>query len=436
MSRGLPLHIGGMTLRALRRDGWVTALAVLTIGLGTAASMAMVAILHGISGDPLPGRSQQLFYPHLDASPTGFANETGLDPTEGFTWIDARNLLQADEATHQAAMSAGRATVVLDNGKARKRVHASGRFTSAGFFSMFGVPFVSGSGWSRVDDASRRRVVVLGRALSVRLFGSTDVVGHTLALDDTQFTVIGVAADWAPRPLFYASSGNAMFGVEDQFFLPLTTALDLDMRTIGNMACWGPGSKTGDQCTWLQFWVQLAPGEVPRYSDFLARYVEAQRHLGRSVRIPDDAPLLNVRQRLAQVDVISDGLRVKLMLAFVFLAVCILNACGLMLAKFESRGAEVGLRRALGASRKQIFVEHCLEGLAIGAGAALLAAAASSAGLWLVRQADGDLSPFARLDGVTIASTLVLAVLASISAASVPAWNSCRVDPAVRLKDL
>src|SRR5690606_21773369 len=84
MSRGLPLHIGGMTLRALRRDGWVTAFAVLTIGLGTAASRAMVAILHAISGDPLPGRSQQLFYPHLDASPTGFANETGLDPTEGF----------------------------------------------------------------------------------------------------------------------------------------------------------------------------------------------------------------------------------------------------------------------------------------------------------------------------------------------------------------
>lgn len=436
MSHGLPLPFGSTTLRALRRDGWVSALAILTIGLGTAASASMVAILHGISGDPLPGRSQHLFYPHLDASPTGFASETGLDPSESFTWVDARNLLQAGAATHQAAMTAGRATVVMDEGGTRKSVRTSGRYASAELFSMFGVPFVSGSGWSRADDISRRRVVVLGKGLAERLFGTTDVVGRNLSFDDTQFTVIGVAADWAPRPIFYAASGSAMFGEEDQFFLPLTTALDLAMKTSGNMACWGTGSKTGDQCTWLQFWIQLTPDQIPRYSAFLKHYAEAQRNLGRSVRIPGDVPLLNVRQRLAQVHVISNGLRVKLLLALVFLAVCILNASGLLLAKFESQGAEAGLRRALGASGKQIFVEYCIEGLAIGAGAALLAAAATSAGLWLLRQADGDLSPFARLDGITAASMLVLAVFASISAALVPAWKSSRIDPALRLKDL
>ena len=95
-----------------------------------------------------------------------------------------------------------------------------------------------------------------------------------------------------------------------------------------------------------------------------------QRPLNNRLTKPD--------QWLVDNDVVSNDDRVLVGLAFAFLAVCLLNTVGLLLAKFLNNAPITGVRRALGASRKQVFMQHLVEvgvissigallGLALGA---------------------------------------------------------------------
>ena len=52
---------------------------------------------------------------------------------------------------------------------------------------------------------------------------------------------------------------------------------------------------------------------------------------------------------------VSDEVRILVLVSFSFLLVCLLNAMGLMLAKIMGRAGDIGVRRALGASRRAIF---------------------------------------------------------------------------------
>ncbi|HEX2520070.1 MAG TPA: ABC transporter permease, partial [Castellaniella sp.] len=130
--------------RSLRRNPVLTALMVLAIGLGIGASMTMLTVLHVMSGNPLPERSTQLFYPQLD--PRGMDDyRVGEEPPTQMAWIDATNLLKARKGTHQAAMSGGQVTVRPAQG-GNRAFYVDARFTTADFFAMFDVPFAHGGG--------------------------------------------------------------------------------------------------------------------------------------------------------------------------------------------------------------------------------------------------------------------------------------------------
>ena len=66
--------------------------------------------------------------------------------------------------------------------------------------------------------------------------------------------------------------------------------------------------------------------------------------------------------------VVPGDVRLQMWLAFGFLLVCLLNTVGLLLAKFLRRSGEIGVRRALGASRAEIFKQCLVEAGTIGAG--------------------------------------------------------------------
>jgi putative ABC transport system permease protein len=57
------------------------------------------------------------------------------------------------------------------------------RRTSADFFPMFDVPFIAGTGWTAADDDNAARVVVIGKQLAEKVFGSTNVVGKSLRVE-------------------------------------------------------------------------------------------------------------------------------------------------------------------------------------------------------------------------------------------------------------
>jgi putative ABC transport system permease protein len=430
-----------LALRSLRRNPVLTALMVLAIGLGIGASMTMITVLHVMTDDPIPGRSAQLYYPHINPLPLNFGQGgDGPDPSDNFTWPDAMALLKAHRGERQAAMAGGH--LLLRPGQlGMQPFDVDGRYATADFFAMFGVPFQRGHGWSAADDEARARVVVLSDTLNRKLFGDADGLGQTVRLGDNDFRVIGVTADWQPKPLFYADATGSQYSDADEFFLPLSVAVDLKLQISGNQMGWGKDNSsdmtTSANMSWLQFWVQLKnPAQVAAYHDFLTDYSAQQKALGRFERPPTDTKLYSLMDWLAHENLVPNDVRLQLWLALGFLLVCMTNIVALLLAKFLRRSGEISVRRALGARRRDIFVQLGVESALIGLAGGVLGLLVAQLGLWSIRQRPDDYAKLVQMDVPMLFGTIALAIVASVLAGLLPAWRACHVAPALQLKTL
>ncbi|MEO8779874.1 MAG: ABC transporter permease [Rhodanobacter sp.] len=424
-----------LALRSLGRNKVLTALMVLAIGLGIGASMTMITVLHVMSGDPLPGRSAQLYYVHLDTNASSQARTAHPHASDNLTWPDALNLLQAHRAPRQAAM-AGAGLALQPSDSSQLPMLASGHYVTADFFQMFGAPFGAGGGWTAMQDQQRARVIVLSQALNQKLFGNAPGIGKIVRLKDADFRVIGVLRDWHPQPAFYADLSYSGFSKPDQFFLPLQTALDMKLRFNGSLSCHGDGGddRLSDRCTWLQFWVQLnEPAQVTAYRQFLADYWSQQKSQGRS-HLGLSPQLYGLMDWLTYKNVVPGDVRLQLWLALGFLLVCMVDIVGLLLAKFLRRSAEISVRRALGARRRDIFSQFGIESAVIGLVGGVLGVLIAELGLWSVRQRPDSYAQLAQMDGSMLLGTVLLALGASVLAGLLPAWRACRIVPALQLK--
>ncbi|MBU2280160.1 MAG: ABC transporter permease, partial [Gammaproteobacteria bacterium] len=162
---------------SIRQSYGLSLLMVLAIGLGIGAAMTTVTVNYLMSANPIPTKSEQLFYVQLDSwDPHQPANDNG-DPPDQLTYRDATALLSAKKAYRQV-VQAQMSTVVEPQGKDSLPFQVSGRANSADFFAMFEVPFLYGGGWDQAADESMQHVVVLSQALNERLFGGKDSVGE------------------------------------------------------------------------------------------------------------------------------------------------------------------------------------------------------------------------------------------------------------------
>jgi len=424
--------------RGLRRHRALTALMVVAIGLGIGASMTMLTLLHVMSADPLPDRSARLFYPQIDPQDMdGYHADD--DPPALFTWTDAANLLRDHRGSRQAAMSMGRVTVRPPQGGERAFFQEA-RFTSADFFAMFDVPFAYGHGWTAEDDARRARVVVLDRSLADKLFGADRAVGQSVRLGDYSYRVIGVIDHWRPTPHFYDLESGGPYDPSESIYLPLETGLADGQSVASTIMCFGDGGfpdgslAKAPNCEWLEYWVQLdTPQAVSAYRDYLVHYSQEQKALGRFQRPPHVA-LHDLMGWLDHNHVIPGSVQLQALLALGFLAVCLVNTIALLLVKFLRSGGELSVRRAMGATRRDLFAQLSAEAALIGVGGGLLGLLFALGGLWIVRQQPASYAAVAHLDLTMLFTALTLAVLAATLAGVFPAWRASRLPPARGLK--
>lgn len=426
-----------LALRSFKRNKALTFLMVLAIALGIGASMTTLTVFYILSGDPIPQKSDKLFYPRIDPrAMNGFT--PGDEPEDQFTRYDAERLLRDKKGDRQAFMSGGSMAVESEDGKVAPFA-VDARYTTADFFPMFEVPFRFGNGWNAGDDESRARVAVISQTLNDKLFNGANSVGRNLQASGQTFRIIGVMEDWRPTPKFYDMTNDRFTEVE-QIFVPFWTSRALKLGNQGNMNCWGETTdeegSTGPNapCSWLQYWVELdSPAKVQAYKQYLANYSDQQRAAGRFER-PTNVDLHNVMEWLDKNNAVPSDVRLQVWLAFGFLAVCLLNTVGLLLAKFLGRSSQIGVRRALGATRKAIFAQCLVEAGTVGLVGGLLGLALAWLGLWAVRQQPAGYAELAHMDMTMLAMTFALAILASLLAGLLPAWRAMQVTPAIQLK--
>jgi len=430
-----------LALRHVRRNPMLTALMVLAIAVGIGASMTTLTVMHLLAGDPLPGRSQHLYYPQVDVSP----ESKGREPYDVLDYRTAVDLWSSRRADRQALIV--NSPVKLEAPESTlPPLMLPMLSTTADFFPMFDVPFRYGRGWSADDDEARSRVAVISSDLNDKLFAGANSVGHTLRLRGKDVRIVGVLAPWRPSPLFYDVRGGRFsngdtadfYSKPEDVITPLNTALEINDGNFQQFTCWSmpatPGHLQNSPCVWVALWVQLdTAGKVAAYRRYLDDYAAQQQALGR-IKLGNNNRMRSLMEWLDFNGVVPNDVKLQTLLAFAFLAICLCNVVGLLLAKFLRRGGEIGLRRALGASRRTVFAQYLVEagviGVVGGTGGLLL----TLLGLALVRRQPVPYADFIHLDVSMFLTTFALSIGVSLLAGLLPALRASLVEPALQLK--
>jgi putative ABC transport system permease protein len=425
-------------VRSLRRNPVLTALMVLTLAVGVAASVSTLTILHMMSSDPIPQKSDRLFTALVDNNPPeGYTPGEKPDDIQ-ISYQDAQRFLKSGQGVRRTALY-GVAASVEPPRREIPPFSIGGLAPTRDFFAMFDVPFVHGQAWSEADDVRGTDVVVLGRAMAEKLYGGADPVGQRLNLMGFPFTVVGVIDKWRMLPRVYLLAGGSPYSTGEEFFIPLASAIRHETEHNGGMSCSGnvgPGfaARLASECTWITAWFETASSSDRRdLQSWLDNYANDQRKLGRLKR---NAPnlLFDVQEWMEFTHVVGKDSKLQVWLAFGFLALCLVNTIGLLLAKFSVRASEIGVRRALGASRTEIFHQFLVETGVVGLVGGVLGLLLAFGALALIGMSSKSMATVATMDWEMLGLTFVISVGAAIVAGLLPTWRACQVTPAIQLK--
>jgi putative ABC transport system permease protein len=424
---------------SIRRNPLLSTLMVVAIAVGIGASMTIITVNYVMSSNPIPQKSDQLFYVQLDSWNPNSPADDGFEPPDQVTYIDAMALMKSGTAFRQVASN--RSGLVLEpQGEGERPFSVDTRNTWADFFPMFELPFIYGSGWDDSADQNLERVVVLSKEINERIFGGENSVGRNVRLNGLDFQVVGVMDEFLPVPKFYDVT-NGAFNEPEDIFIPFNIAVEYELPRNGNTNCWkspdGDGFEAflNSECVWIQFWAELRnDSEKQEYMAFLNAYVEQQKELGRFQR-PFNNRLSNVMEWMEEQEVVDDDAQVMLGLSLLFLVVCLLNTIGLLLAKFLGKSTDISLRRALGAGRSSLFAQHMIESGLIGLGGGVLGLFLTWLGLRGIEMLFGDfVENLVGLDWVMVLTAIALAIASALLAGLYPTWRACSIAPASQLK--
>lgn len=395
----------------------------LMLGVGVGITTVMLSIVLQASSDPVPGRSAALFRPYLDVRPDALRSGSP-DPGQALTWPDAKALLGQGRLRTQAAMAGGAVTLSRP-GQSSSRLRA--RFATSEIFNVLGIAVVQGRAWTAEEGHAASRTVVLSRTAAERVC-ARECVGHLLELGRRIYTVVGVAEDWHPVPMFQGDLTRRPFVEPDEIYLPVETAIADKLTVVDGTSIWGADQDTdlaGANVSWLQLWAWLPTADdVAVYHAGLNAYAQEK-----GLRIEpgsQQVALWPLMDWLDRQGLVPERARMQLRLSLVLLGVCIVNAAALLGFCLGRRRRELAIRRALGARRRDVFIQLMWESIAAAVVSSALAMITYVVGMRVIDS--GGVLPSALT--ATHAGAMLMAaglgVATTLICSLIPSFGLCR----------
>ncbi len=427
--------------RRCRQSLPMVALLTLTMAIGIASCLTALTIFGALSGEPLPGISPHLQVVTMDARDAiDKDNSDYKRPDSYLDLIDAKTLVDAQRARQQVALAQSYTRITDPDGKHSEQ--AKGLMAYGPVLGMLGVPLRHGRPWTAEEQAAQVPVVVIDGDLARKLFGTQDAVGRSVLMGGRDFRVVGVSAPWKPRTQFLDLPRNQgdVLGQPEQFFVPVQAALAAGVGPLTAGKC-GKGaaiisfqSVEVSKCRWLETWVALDSAKAAdAYRRFVVSYADAQHAAGRFA-YPPKVAMFGVQAWMTTNHVVPDDVGLNLALAGAFLLLCLVNVAGLLAARFLRRQADVTIRRALGASRRDVFAQHLVETAVLGLLGGVLALPLTWLGLWIVRMQPVAYADAAHFSPMAFAALMLLSLAVGLVVGILPAWRVCRQPPAMQIK--
>ena len=437
-----------------RRSLTILMIAAIAVGLGILMTVRTMA--YQARQLPIGERSNDLHLVQMDSR--GIEGEDFNEWFEGdtITYKDARILIKADTSARQQTYVWKTDVIVSSENEDIQPKRASTLAGLSNFFTVFEVPFLYGSTWSEEANDSAEPVAVISKHYNDYFFGGEDSVGRKLQLGTNVVTVVGVLDDWYLNRRFYDMSFDP--GRRDDVFIPDSLARDLNLVRTVRMGCpENEASRVSDylssdiqglmnsECAWIVFWADLDSSEsIADYRDGIEQHMIAQQDFGRFPREKRTYFLTNVTEHIDLVGQFRGRQAFLQLMSNLFFAVCLINAIGILLAKFTSKSREISLRRALGARKTTIMTQHLMEVAIIGFFGGCFGILLSYFGLAgmrniVVYQSDytvtaAEIAHAYQLDWTMIGSAFAIAIASTILVGLYPIWRVCNGSPAQQLK--
>ena len=393
---GLALMLG-----ALRGHGSRSLMLLLAIAIGVVAVNLLTGLAEGarqfvIGEFSLLGRNTLIVLPGRKETTGGMPPITGL-ATRDLTLGDAEAVARLPSVRRVAPLQAGQVEVNAGN-RAREALTLG---TSHAFFAIRQLEVIQGQILPALPLHQAEAVCVIGTSLRYELFGSRPALGQWLRAGDRRFRVIGILAD-------RGESLGMDFG--EMLIIPVASAQALFNRE-----------------GLFRLFVEM---RGPHFIDSGKRQILAtltERHEGK-----EDVTVISQDSMLAAFDGILEALGLALAgIAAISLLVAGILIMNVTWIAVNQRTAEIGLLKALGARPAQVRLLFVGEAALLALVGGVVGLGLSEALLWGARQLweiPLQTPAWAR------AGSLLLALLAAVLFAWLPAGQAARLEPLEALR--
>jgi putative ABC transport system permease protein len=448
------LAFGARTaLEAVRHNRLRAGLTSLGILFGVASVIAMLAIGKGaeqeiLSQMVLLGANNVMITPLVEQSESQVKDAT--DQTEkkverfspGLTYLDAQAIARNVPGVQTAA-----AEIVLNTSLTREARRRTGKAVGVdtAYFRLTNLELGRGGWFTREQVERGLPVAVIGYGVRTRFFTSQDPIGRELKVGDTWLTVVGVLTDRR-----VSEDAVSKLGVRDanmDVYVPVRTMLlrfrdraRVTQRDVEQAASNegngddAPKAETTEQHNERVNHNQLDriivrvddARDVPGVVEVIRRTL-LRRHNG-VVDYEVSVPELLLRQQQRTKTIFNIVLGAIASISLVVGGIGIMN---IMLASVLERIREIGVRRAVGATQREILLQFLSE-------AVLISVAGGLAGIVLGAAISVGIERFAGIH--TLVSLISVAIAFGVSFAVgvlfgiVPAQRAARQDPVVCLR--
>lgn len=389
-------------------------LTILGIVIGVAAVIAMLSIGRGAEAS-ITSQIESIGTNLVYVTP-GSSSENGVRMAAGsagtLTIDDANALASLENVVAVAPQTSSFVQIVYQGQNTNTRLMG----VTAGYIDLGSIELAEGEFISDNHQASRSLVVVLGSSVAETLFGTTEgVTGQKVRMNNQSFKVIGVLA---------SQGGTGFMNIDDQVFVPLSTAL---YRLTGGTRF--RGSSVISQ-------INIKAADRKMVDSVVEQVTLLMRERHGTLEGSDDFTVTSQEASLEAATSVSDTLSLFLGgIAGISLLVGGIGIMNIMLTTVSERTHEIGLRKAVGAQRRDILVQFLVESTVLSFSGGLLGVALGwgIASLMGSIQISGTMiTPVVGIDSVLLATIFSMAV--GLFFGIYPATRAARLQPVEALR--